>query len=201
MNTLLIAKMKSLTSIGNHIEIPESRCLKLAMIESNFEESLKVAILLSSSAELIDHSAILPSISTLPKSTMTRNYVSMIFIEDEKRLTQRIEMNGFVTNTDAADLASSSRTRRKTDSKLKRRNGLVCSFSSVTDSVAMLRNFELLRECLPSTSNDRATGNWGSRSRDVQTENTKSSSSVVQRFRRPRTRYECMRINMTVKIT
>lgn len=71
----------------------EAQFSKLASMESNISESLKVALLISSLSNMSEYGPMIASFNTLSKEVTTWNHFSMLFIEERKSLTMKKTVN------------------------------------------------------------------------------------------------------------
>lgn len=162
LNTLLNMILKKSSNMRDHIAILESQFSRLATMGSNLEESLKVAILLSSLSELMEYNAVTVSINALAESTTTWNYVYLIFMEEQKRLTQKIDTSLSVTNTDIARLASSSRMGRNNYIQNEKRTSFRMRCFKCDRLGLKARDCQDTKR-VPPTRNGKDAGKWRSR--------------------------------------
>lgn len=86
----------------DHISALEAQLSTLVSMDSNVSESMKVALLLSSLFNLTDYCSINASVNTFQQELTTWNYVSALFIKENKRLSI-VEASGSSQNSNSEE--------------------------------------------------------------------------------------------------
>lgn len=71
--------------MDDYIAALESQFSRLSIMETNIQESMRVEILLCLLSSLSESASVIASINTLQVDAATWNYVSMLFIEEQKK--------------------------------------------------------------------------------------------------------------------
>lgn len=111
-------------------------------------ESMNVALLLSSLANLLGYEPLLSSANTLQKETATCNYVSMLFIKESKRLSVNIKRELTATPTVTRTLAASGSKNISQGSGRKKSNRSLIRFSSCGKIGHILREYRTSKETI-----------------------------------------------------
>lgn len=82
LTTLLNTKLKKTREIGSNVELLELPFSGLAAMESPTEESVKFSFVLASFSTFTELDLVMASVDTLLKTAATRDYVSMLFMEE-----------------------------------------------------------------------------------------------------------------------
>lgn len=108
-NTLLNKNFTNGEDMGDDVVSIESQFSRLASIGSTINESMKVAILLSSLLVSNECSPVIASVNTMQEHLTTRNHVTMNFVEEQKRIAGHWTRNVNSQKNTSTVLASTSR--------------------------------------------------------------------------------------------